>query len=53
MDTWYSRAAYIDDTGRPAVPANEVGEDARPAVVYVEDSDQIVVGMNAQRFAGE
>ncbi|CAI7980294.1 Molecular chaperone Hsp70 [Frankia sp. Hr75.2] len=51
LGTTYSCVAYIDDTGRPAVTKNMVGEDTTPSVVYFETPDNVVVGRDAKNSA--
>jgi molecular chaperone DnaK (HSP70) len=51
LGTTYSCVAYIDDTGRPAVAKNMVGEDTTPSVVYFETPDNVVVGRDAKNSA--
>jgi molecular chaperone DnaK (HSP70) len=51
LGTTYSCVAYIDDTGRPAVAKNSLGEDTTPSVVYFETPDNVVVGRDAKNSA--
>jgi molecular chaperone DnaK (HSP70) len=51
LGTTYSCVAYIDDTGRPAVVKNMIGEDTTPSVVYFETPDNVVVGRDAKNSA--
>ncbi|HEX6755874.1 MAG TPA: Hsp70 family protein, partial [Mycobacteriales bacterium] len=43
--------AYIDDSGRPAIVKNLLGEDTTPSVVYFESADNVVVGRDAKNSA--
>ena len=51
LGTTYSCIAYIDDSGRPAVVKNLLGEDTTPSVVYFESADNVVVGRDAKNSA--
>ncbi|BEL04075.1 Hsp70 family protein [Actinoplanes sichuanensis] len=51
LGTTYSCVASIDDTGRPAIIKNAVGEDTTPSVVYFESDDNVVVGKDAKANA--
>ena len=51
LGTTYSCVARIDDTSRPEIIKNAVGEDTTPSVVYFEDADSVVVGKDAKANA--
>ncbi|WP_289009894.1 Hsp70 family protein [uncultured Thermomonospora sp.] len=51
LGTTYSCIAYIDETGRPVVAKNMVGQDTTPSVVYFETPDNVVVGQDAKASA--
>jgi len=51
LGTTYSCIAYIDDSGRPAVVKNLLGEDTTPSVVLFESADNVVVGRDAKNAA--
>jgi molecular chaperone DnaK len=51
LGTTYSCVARIDDTGRPEIIRNAVGDDTTPSVVYFEDGDSVVVGKDAKANA--
>src|SRR4051812_16805332 len=51
LGTTYSCVARIDDTGRPEIIKNAVGDDTTPSVVYFEDGDSVVVGKDAKATA--
>ncbi len=51
LGTTYSCIAYVDETGRPVVAKNAVGEDTTPSVVYFESAQSVVVGRAAKNSA--
>lgn len=51
LGTTYSCVASVDDTGRPAIARNAVGNDTTPSVVYFESADNVVVGDEAKNTA--
>jgi molecular chaperone DnaK (HSP70) len=51
LGTTYSCIAYVDDTGRPVVAKNAIGEDTTPSVVFFENPDNVVVGLDAKKMA--
>ncbi|GGU59197.1 Hsp70 family protein [Lentzea flava] len=51
LGTTYSCVAHIDDTGRPTIVKNAVGEETTPSVVFFETPDNIVVGRDAKSSA--
>jgi molecular chaperone DnaK (HSP70) len=51
LGTTNSCIAYIDDSGRPVVVKNALGEAATPSVVYFESPDRITVGQAAKDIA--
>jgi molecular chaperone DnaK (HSP70) len=51
LGTTYSCIAYIDNSGRPAIIKNLLGEDTTPSVVYFESADNVVVGRDAKDTA--
>src|SRR3954452_17429004 len=51
LGTTYSCIARIDDTGRPVVVKNAIGEDSTPSVVFFETPDNVVVGREAKNSA--
>ncbi|MEU4829440.1 Hsp70 family protein [Streptosporangium sp. NPDC023615] len=51
LGTTYSCIAYIDDTGRPVVAKNAIGQETTPSVVYMETADHVVVGQDAKSSA--
>jgi molecular chaperone DnaK (HSP70) len=51
LGTTFSCIAYVDDTGRPVVIKNAIGEDTTPSVVYFESPDNVVVGRQARDSA--
>ena len=51
LGTTYSVAAYVDDTGRPSIARNSIGDETTPSVVYFEDASSVVVGDTAKRTA--
>jgi molecular chaperone DnaK len=48
LGTTYSCIAYIDDSGRPVIAKNRIGEDATPSVVFFENDTNVVVGREAK-----
>ncbi|MDR7279111.1 Hsp70 family protein [Catenuloplanes atrovinosus] len=48
LGTTYSCVARIDDTGRPEIIKNAVGDDTTPSVVFFEQPDHVVVGKDAK-----
>jgi molecular chaperone DnaK (HSP70) len=51
LGTTYSCIAYVDDTGRPVIAKNAIGQETTPSVVYFETSDNVVVGQDAKGSA--
>ncbi|GIF26531.1 molecular chaperone DnaK (HSP70) [Actinoplanes tereljensis] len=51
LGTTYSCIALVDDTGRPVVVKNAIGEDSTPSVVFFETPDNVVVGREAKNSA--
>ncbi|GID31110.1 Hsp70 family protein [Paractinoplanes brasiliensis] len=51
LGTTYSCIAQIDDTGRPVVIKNAIGEDSTPSVVFFETPENVVVGREAKNSA--
>ena len=51
LGTTYSCVAHIDDTGRPVVVKNAIGDDTTPSVVFFETPDNVVVGRDAKNSA--
>jgi molecular chaperone DnaK len=51
LGTTYSCIAHVDDTGRPVVIKNAVGEDTTPSVVFFETEGNVVVGREAKNSA--
>ncbi|MFF5289141.1 Hsp70 family protein [Paractinoplanes globisporus] len=51
LGTTYSCIAQVDDTGRPVVIKNAIGEDSTPSVVFFETPDNVVVGREAKNSA--
>jgi len=51
LGTTYSCIAYIDESGRPTLIKNALGEDSTPSVVYFETPDNVVVGKDAKNSA--
>ncbi|GLW61876.1 molecular chaperone DnaK [Actinomadura rubrobrunea] len=51
LGTTYSCIAYVDETGRPVVAKNALGQDTTPSVVYFETPDNVVVGQDAKNSA--
>lgn len=49
LGTTYSCISYIDSYGKPIVLKNSEGDHTTPSVVFVESSENIVVGMEAKR----
>ena len=55
LGTTYSAAAVVDETGRPKILANSLGDATTPSVVLFESSghtDSPIVGEAAKRLAG-
>jgi molecular chaperone DnaK len=48
LGTTYSVIAYVDETGRASVVANQYGENTTPSVVYFETDTNVVVGTVAK-----
>ncbi|GAB3212323.1 Hsp70 family protein [Marinactinospora endophytica] len=48
LGTTYSCVASIDDTGRPTIAKNAMGNDTTPSVVYFESAENVVVGEEAK-----
>src|ERR1022692_4176161 len=48
LGTTNSCIAYIDDSGRPAIVKNALGEPTTPSVVYFEGPGQVTVGQAAK-----
>jgi molecular chaperone DnaK (HSP70) len=51
LGTTYSCIARIDDSGRPVVIRNAIGDEATPSVVYFETPHKVVVGREAKNAA--
>jgi molecular chaperone DnaK len=51
LGTTYSCIAYVDESGRPTLIKNALGEDTTPSVVYFETPDNVVVGRDAKNSA--
>ncbi|MBB5872971.1 molecular chaperone DnaK (HSP70) [Allocatelliglobosispora scoriae] len=52
LGTTYSAIAYIDDTGRPTVIRDQIGESlTMPSVVFFESAENVVVGAGAREMA--
>lgn len=51
LGTTYSCIAYVDDTGRPVIAKNAVGQETTPSVVHFETPDNVVVGQVAKGAA--
>src|SRR5918999_4148971 len=51
LGTTNSCIAYVDDSGRPVIVKNAIGEDTTPSVVYFEGPDKVVVGSTAKNAA--
>jgi molecular chaperone DnaK (HSP70) len=51
LGTTYSCVAYVDDTGRPVVAKNALGQETTPSVVYFETPGNVVVGQDAKGSA--
>ncbi|WIM93427.1 Hsp70 family protein [Actinoplanes oblitus] len=51
LGTTYSCIAQVDDSGRPVVIKNAIGEDTTPSVVFFETEGNVVVGREAKNSA--
>lgn len=51
LGTTNSCIAYIDDSGRPVIVKNALGEATTPSVVYFEGPDKVTVGQAAKDIA--
>jgi molecular chaperone DnaK len=51
LGTTNSCIAYMDQSGRPAIVRNALGETTTPSVVYFEGPDQVMVGQAAKDVA--
>jgi molecular chaperone DnaK (HSP70) len=51
LGTTYSCIAHVDDSGRPVVLKNAIGDDSTPSVVFFETRENIVVGREAKNSA--
>jgi len=51
LGTTYSCIAHVDETGRPVVVKNAIGDDSTPSVVFFETPDNVVVGKEAKNSA--
>jgi molecular chaperone DnaK len=51
LGTTNSCIAYIDDSGRPVIARNALGEVTTPSVVYFEGPDKVIVGQAAKDIA--
>jgi molecular chaperone DnaK len=49
LGTTYSVAAYVDETGRPSIARNSIGDETTPSIVYFESASNVVVGDTAKR----
>ncbi|MFJ9785894.1 Hsp70 family protein [Amycolatopsis sp. NPDC101161] len=48
LGTTYSCISYVDDSGRPTIVKNAIGEDTTPSVVFFETEDNVIVGRIAK-----
>ena len=51
LGTTNSCIAYMDQSGRPAIVRNALGENTTPSVVYFEGPDKVMVGQAAKDVA--
>src|SRR6266851_2488435 len=51
LGTTNSCVAYIDESGRPVIARNALGESTTPSVVYFEGPDKVMVGQAAKDIA--
>ena len=51
LGTTNSCIAYMDESGRPAIVRNNLGETTTPSVVYFEGPDKVTVGQPAKDVA--
>jgi molecular chaperone DnaK len=51
LGTTYSCISYVDDSGRPVIVKNAVGEDTTPSVVFFETEENVIVGRVAKNSA--
>lgn len=51
LGTTNSCIAYIDESGRPVIVRNALGEPTTPSVVYFEGPDKVIVGQAAKDVA--
>lgn len=51
LGTTYSCIAYVDETGRPAIAKNAIGQETTPSAVYFETPDNVVIGQDAKSSA--
>jgi molecular chaperone DnaK len=51
LGTTNSCIAYMDESGRPAIVRNALGETTTPSVVYFEGPDKVMVGQAAKDVA--
>lgn len=51
LGTTYSCIAHMDETGRPVIVKNAVGDDTTPSVVYFESPTNVIVGRDAKNSA--
>lgn len=51
LGTTHSCIAYVDETGKPVIVRNMLGEDTTPSVVYFPQREQVVVGTSAKDAA--
>lgn len=51
LGTTYSAVAYIDDTSKPVIARNAVGNATTPSVIYFENESNVVIGETAKETA--
>jgi len=51
LGTTYSAVSYIDDTGRPVIARNALGDETTPSVIFFESETNIVIGATAKDSA--
>lgn len=50
LGTTYSCISYVDEFGKPIVLKNSAGDHTTPSVVYIESTNNIIVGDEAKRM---